>query len=147
MASAQTTSLIRVFVDSSVLFAAALSKRGHARELLMRGLQGDVELVFSDLVFEETARNLAEKAPQALPLFALVREALGRSVVHALKALVLKAARVVAVKDAPILAAAAEARASYLATYDEKHLLRAAHLIEETFGLTVARPDIVLREL
>lgn len=147
MVSVRTTGTIRVFVDSRVLFAAALSKRGPARELLVRGLKGDVELIFSDLVILETERNLATKAPEALTFFRLVQESLARSTVHAPKVRVLEAAKVVALKDAAIVAGAVHARADYLATHDQQHLLRTAQLIEEAFGVAVVTPDVVLREL
>jgi predicted nucleic acid-binding protein len=51
--------MIRIFLDASVVFAAAYSHSGAARELLHRGLQGDVRLVVSQDVLEETTRNLA----------------------------------------------------------------------------------------
>lgn len=64
----------RVFIDSSVLFAAALSEHGPARQLLVKGLQGSFRLFLSDLVIEETKRNLLRKAPRALPFFDLLHE-------------------------------------------------------------------------
>jgi predicted nucleic acid-binding protein len=60
--------MIRVFLDASVVFAAAYSHSGAARELLHRGLQGDVRLVVSQDVLEETTRNLARKAPELIPI-------------------------------------------------------------------------------
>jgi predicted nucleic acid-binding protein len=43
-----------VFIDSSVLYAAAFSQTGPARRLIIKGLQGSVDLLISDLVLEET---------------------------------------------------------------------------------------------
>jgi len=51
--------MTRIFLDSSVLFSAAYSSRGRARELILRAARGELTLVVSDLVLEETRRNLA----------------------------------------------------------------------------------------
>ena len=56
----------------------------------------------------------------------------------------LEVGRVVAVKDAPIVAAALHASCAYLATYDRKHLLQQRSTIKEHFGITVAKPNEVL---
>jgi predicted nucleic acid-binding protein len=61
--------LLRVFIDSSVLIAAAISATGSAHELVRLGLAGAISLHVSSLVLQETERNLARKAPRALPLY------------------------------------------------------------------------------
>ena len=40
----------RIFLDSSVLYAAAFSATGPARRLILKGLEGSVTLAISDLV-------------------------------------------------------------------------------------------------
>jgi hypothetical protein len=55
-------------VDSSVLIAAVISPRGSARQLVELGFQGDVALLVSALMFEETQRNLTRTASAAFPL-------------------------------------------------------------------------------
>lgn len=134
----------RVFLDSSVLIAAAISRGGAARDLLRRGFRGDLELSVSPLVLEEVERNLARKAPEALPDFRSLRDLLAVQFIEPPKPLVLAAARVVALKDAPIVAAAVAAGATYLATYDRRHLLRQKDEIKAQFALLVATPDEVL---
>jgi hypothetical protein len=52
----------------------------------------------------------------------------------------LKAVQLVHLKDAPIVAAAATAKADYLATHDVKHLLAQAQAIERAYGITVVLP-------
>jgi hypothetical protein len=59
----------RIFIDTSVLFAAALSDTGFARDLIFAGARGELDLVLSTFVIEETRRNLAAKAPSDLPFF------------------------------------------------------------------------------
>ena len=54
-----------IFVDSSVLFAAALSRSGSARDLLLKGIEGEFKLVASEYVLIETGRPILKKVPQA----------------------------------------------------------------------------------
>jgi predicted nucleic acid-binding protein len=133
-----------VFLDSSVLYAAAFSATGPARRLILKGLQGSVTLCISDLVLEETKRNLKKNAPLALPYFSNIADLLAVSVTRPTKAEVLKAAQIVHLKDAPIVAAAAKVKANYLATHDVKHLLTHAKAIDKAYGITVLSPADLL---
>ena len=54
----------RLFLDSSVLFAAAYPRTGHARDLVLMAVRGEITVVVSHLVLEETRRNLAESIPE-----------------------------------------------------------------------------------
>jgi len=63
--------MMRVFLDASVLFAAAYSATGASREIIRRAIRGQIECVVSDLVLEEARRNLGAKAPEALPSLGL----------------------------------------------------------------------------
>jgi predicted nucleic acid-binding protein len=137
----------RVFLDSSVLYAAAFSAKGPARRLLFKGMEGSVTLAISDLVLEETKRNLTKNAPAALPSFTILADLLSPVITNPTKAQVVKAAQIVHLKDAPIVAAAAKAKADYLATHDVKHLLSHAQAIEQTYGIAVLPPAEVLRVL
>jgi predicted nucleic acid-binding protein len=133
-----------VFIDSSVLYAAAFSATGPARRLILKGLEGSVTLALSDLVLEETKRNLTKNAPSALPYFTILADLFSPFIINPTKAQVLKAAQVVHLKDAPIVAAAAKGKADYLATHDIKHLLSHAQAIEEAYGITVIAPAELL---
>jgi uncharacterized protein len=137
----------RIFLDSSVLYAAAFSATGPARRLILKGLQGSITLCISDLVIEETTRNLAQNAPLALPSFTIIADLLAASVTRPTKAEILRAAQIVHLKDAPIVAAAAKANADYLATHDVKHLLNHAKVIDKVYGITVLSPADLLRIL
>jgi predicted nucleic acid-binding protein len=123
-----------------VLYAAAFSATGPARRLLLKGLEGSVALVISDLVLEETKRKLTKNTPEALPSFTIIVDLLAPSVTRPTKAEVLKAARIVHLKDAAIVAAAAKGKADYLATHDVKHLLTQATAIERAYGISVLSP-------
>jgi uncharacterized protein len=130
----------RVFLDSSVLYAAVFSATGPARRLMLKGLQGSITLCISDFVLEETKRNLTKNAPLALPYFTSIADLLSPQANRPTKAEVVKAAQIVHLKDAPIVAAAAKVKAVYLATHDVKHLLNHAKAIEEAYGITVIAP-------
>ncbi len=130
----------KVFVDSSVFFAAANSATGSAHDLLLAAIQGRVSLVLSDYVLEETARNLLHSAPRAHAAFLRFRAALPYQLSHPSQALVVDTARVVAAKDAPVIAAARAAQATLVATYDRKDLLSKRPEILAAFGVTVAPP-------
>lgn len=134
---------LKIFIDSSVLIAAAISPSGSARDLIMKSFQDDIKVVISNLVLEETQRNLANKAPKALPALQLFLEVLNPEVVNPTKALVLKISKVVELKDAPIIAGAISSKADYLVSYDRKHLLRHRKEIEANFKVKVVTPDEV----
>jgi predicted nucleic acid-binding protein len=137
----------RIFLDSSVLYAAAFSAKGPARRLILKGLEGSIALAISDLVLEETKRNLIKNAPSALPYFAILADLLSPFITNPTKAQVLKAAQIVHLKDAPIVAAAVKANADYLATHDVKHLLSHAQAIADAYVITVLTPADLLSVL
>lgn len=143
MASPQTHR-IRVFIDSSVLYAAALSATGPARELILRGIRGECDLVISPLVLEETERNLEDKAPHALGPFGAFRDMLGARQVNPSKASIKRVAVTVNLRDAPIVAAALRGRVDYLATHDVKTLLRYKDGVKRDLGVTLVQPQEVL---
>jgi hypothetical protein len=92
----------RLFIDSSVLFAAAYSPR--------------------QLVLEETRRDLAESAPERLAILEYVTAGIPFERVKPTKREVMAAAKRIVLKDAPILAGARKARVGYLVTLDKKPL-------------------------
>lgn len=134
----------KVFVDTSVLFAATYSATGYARDLIRLGLQGKVILVISDDVLEEVKRNLADKAPGKLGVFtSQIEGAIFEVVGDPTRDEVLAAATYTVLKDAPIVAAAIKAQVDYLVTYDHKHLLDRPEVAEKS-GLRIVTPDVVV---
>lgn len=129
----------RIFLDSSVLFAAAYSEKGYARDLLAMGIREQVILVISPLVMEETRRNLGSYAPATLPALERIFNLLPFEISSPLREDVLKAAEVVALKDAPILAAAKVAHVDMLVTLDQRHLLERPDL-EKFMNGRILRP-------
>lgn len=145
MLSNQPTGRTRVFLDASVLIAAAISARGSARELIVAGLRGHLDLTLGQLTIAETERNLARKLPNALPVFTLLTQVLPVPVSMPPQELVDAVAGIIVSKDALVVAGALHAQAQFLVTYDRRHLLSQAELIEQRFGLVITTPDDVLR--
>jgi predicted nucleic acid-binding protein len=144
MASIPSAPSARIFIDSSVSIAAAISAEGSARDLPVTGMTGRCELVTSQFVLTECERNIARKAPAALTMFRAFTEALAADLVEPSRETVLEAAQIVEAKDASVVAGTAEAGADYLATYDRRHLLPAAERIREVFGAVAATPAEIL---
>jgi predicted nucleic acid-binding protein len=136
----------RLFIDSSVLFSAAYSARGHARDLIVMAAREEVILVISPLVLEETRRNLEESAPETLPLYDLLVQTIPFEIIQPTKEDVLEASQVVVLKDAPILAAAKTSRADLLVTLDRKHLLGKPILVK-FIGLEIVTPKEACEKL
>lgn len=135
----------KIFIDSSVLIAAAISPSGSARDLIMRSFRNKLKVVISDLVIAETQKNLANKAPQALPALQLFLEVLNPEVVSPTKTFILKASKVVELKDAPIVAGASYSKADYLVTFDRKHLLLHKREIKTILKVKVVTPDELIK--
>ena len=147
MASIPRIDANRVFVDTSVLFTASRSPRGFARDLIEAGIRGQVTLVLSPFVIQETRRNLSNKVPDALPLFEVFLATGLMRVVQPSSVLVEQVAAVIVLKDAPIVAGAIAAGAALVATFDRKHLLSRRQEILAAFGVTVATPGEILANL
>ncbi len=125
--------------------AAAISRTGRARDLIVAGLRGEYILHISTLVLRETEGNIIAKTPHALDLLTSITNALPEPVKPPL-ALVEHAMQLVDPKDAPIVAAAVFLKVDYLASYDRRHLLAKRAEIEEAYGIVTATPDDILRE-
>jgi predicted nucleic acid-binding protein len=138
--------MIRVFVDSSVFFSAAYSSRGHARDIIMMTLAGEIDMVISQIVIEETRRNLAASAPESLPFMEFVLASTPHTIVKPTRAEVLGAMEFTALKDAPIAAAAKVANVDMLVTLDKKHLLGKPEL-EEFVGAAIVTPGEAVKRI
>jgi putative PIN family toxin of toxin-antitoxin system len=138
--------ILKVFVDTNVLFAAVYSSTGSAHDLIQLALQGRVTLFISRQVSEEVQRNLNRKAPEALPDYqAFVNES-SPQIVAPPVGTVRDVADYVVAKDAMIVAAAIAAQVDYLVTYDRKHLLDLPEIAQKS-GLKIVTPDVVVLEV
>jgi len=122
--------MLRLFVDSSVLFSAIYSSNGHSADLLRMGILGKVIIVLSDDVVDETHRNLAISKPERLPAFEKALAVAGFEIIDVSREEVMAAANHVVAKDAPILAAAKMAKVDMLVSLDKRHILGRPELAE-----------------
>jgi len=120
--------MARGFLDASVLFSACYSTTGHSHDLILMALREEFQLVGSALVFEEARRNLAIYSEEYVVFLNFVIDSIQPELVRPTKSQVLAAAKHVALKDAPIIAAARKAKVDILATLDKKHLLEKPEL-------------------
>lgn len=136
--------MIRVFLDANVFFAASYSRTGASRALFQAALESKITIVASEVVLIEAERNLARKAPAALPAFRQLLElVVGEITDKPSREELERAATYVALKDAPIVAAAIKARVDYLTTLDRRHFMRDPQIAEHS-GLKIVTPDQLL---
>jgi len=112
----------------------------------MMALAGEVEIVISQIVIEETRRNLAASAPESLPFMEFVLASTPHTIVKPTRAEVLGAMEFTALKDAPIAAAAKVANVDMLVTLDKKHLLGKPEL-EEFVGAAIVTPGEAVKRI
>ncbi len=115
----------KLFIDASVFIAAAGSPTGGSAAVLELGRRGLVRLFGSKLVLLEAERNIREKmSPHALLRF---YGQIGTTKLKLVKSVntreLVAARRIVAEKDAHVLAAAVKGHVEALLTLDRKHLL------------------------
>ncbi len=109
---------MRIFLDANVLFSAARAD-GAMRHLLALCEEAGHELQADAYVLEEARRNLAAKAPTALPVLdAIAARIRTGAMLHVAPSAELAA---LPEKDRPVLAAAIHHRCQVLVTGDRKH--------------------------
>ena len=109
---------MRVFLDSNILFSAALGSEPFVL-LWEIALAGKIQLLTTAYCFTEAVDNLTHKRPAALQRYAELREAV--SEVRDDQAKLAWARKLVPDQDAPVLAAAVAAGAYVLVTGDLRH--------------------------
>ena len=139
--------MIRIFMDSSALFAAILSPTGAARELVRMAVNDEIELIISEDVVVETQRNIEGKAPELVSLFDSLLDAIAPEIVPSpIKKAVRAAEEYVAKKDAFIVAAAISASVDFVATFDRQHLIDPPQVSLKS-GLYIETPGTILHQL
>jgi predicted nucleic acid-binding protein len=115
----------RVFLDTSVLFAAVLSETGGSRFILKLGEAGAIRLSVGPRVLQEAECVLEYKAPQRKALFALLLDRANVAVGPAPDGASLEQANdlIAYAPDAHVLAEAIAAGSDYLVSLDRKHLV------------------------
>ncbi len=141
--------MTRVFVDSSVLFAACFSTTGASAEVIRLGIRGEIALFVSDVVLEETRRNLTDlprRAEEAVMQLDRFLENADLTEVRATKRQVQEANKYTVLKDAPIVAAAKKARVDFLVSLDRKHLVGVAEVARRS-KLRIVLPEELIKHL
>jgi len=114
----------RLFIDSSVLFAAALSPSGGSFRLLREARERNIKLFITPYVIGEVDEGLRNRYPEALEIF---RSFLIHFPIHLMRnpsaSRVYECANILPWEDAPILAGAITTKANHLITLDKKHFL------------------------
>lgn len=136
---------IEVFLDSSALIAGIISAQGAARALLLLAEDEKILISVSEQVVAEVERNIARKAPKALPFT--------RELILAANIRILRDPPIAEVHeyqewishpaDLPILVAAARARVDFLATLNTKHFVDDPEVSRRS-GLRIGTPGDAL---
>ena len=132
----------KAFLDANVLVSASLSRTGSAYQLLHFVQLGMLVGHTSTTVVEEAERATGRFVPPAL---SELRRLLGRMRVHVHPG-VKSTASVTGLADAKdlhVVAAAVRAKAMFLVTFNLRDFR--GREIRERFGITVVRPDTMLR--
>ena len=116
---------VRVFLDTSALFAAVSSETGGARMILKLGEAGALQIWIGPWVLQEADRVIAQKSPKSKPAFALLLDRARVKVGDAASAEAREQAlAVVAYRpDAQIIAEALTVGVDYLVSLDRAHLI------------------------
>lgn len=113
---------MKVFLDSSVWFAAAFSPNGGSSEVAHRLAAGQITVIVTKQVIAETVRNLQAKGnPVALGRFFDLYAEVRPTAVEPKQSRIRKAEAVINRKDVPILAGAKTSNCQYLVTLDRRH--------------------------
>jgi predicted nucleic acid-binding protein len=126
---------VRVFLDTSALFAAGLSEKGGSRLILKLGEAGAVQLWVGPRVLQEADAVLAHKAAENKALFALLLDQAKVSVGPEPDDTDWDLARTVVdyPPDVRTVAEALAVDADYLVSLDRKHLVGNPRALELPF--------------
>jgi len=121
-----TTKINKVFLDTSVVFAAILSPTGGARKLFQLGEARVLTLFIGQSVIRECEEVVRRKAPASLPTLAhLLMIGRVETVRTPTKRMVEIARSVVGYEpDAYVLAEAIGAQPDWFVTHDKEHFLK-----------------------
>ncbi len=136
---------IEVFFDSSALIAGIVSAQEAARALLLLAEDEKILISVSEQVITEVERNIARKAPKAVPL---ARELILRANIRILRDPQLSEILehqdwISHPADVPILVAAVRARVDFLATLNSKHFIDDPEVTRRS-GLRIGTPGDAL---
>jgi predicted nucleic acid-binding protein len=138
---------IRVFLDTSVLFAAVLSPTGGARKLFHLAEAGVLRLMVGPTVLSEAEEVVSRKAPATLPVLAQLLD-LGRvETSPAPTEIQVESARqyVQYAPDARVLAEAIRAEPDWFVSHDKEHFLNEKR--EMKFAFAIGTPGDLIQSI
>jgi len=112
----------RIFLDSSVIIAGAISTRGSAHIVIRLGEIGLFTVVVSTTVLNESQNNIQRKTPQSMPYFVEILLSIQPEILPdpaPEESLIWET--IIEKKDAPILAAAVNGKVDRLLSWNTKH--------------------------
>jgi putative PIN family toxin of toxin-antitoxin system len=138
------TQRIKVFIDTSVLIAGVASVTGASATVLDLCEAESIQMVISRQVLVEADRNFSAKLPGLVTQFRKFIQNLAPMMVEDPPAIAVeRAAALIERKDAPILAAAVEAKVDYLITLDKKHFLKKK--VQRSISIEICTPGDFLK--
>lgn len=135
----------KLFFDSSALIAGIISAEGAARALLLLAEDEKIQIVVSEQVIAEVERNIARKAPKAVPL---TRELILSTKIQifrdpSLEEILNCQDWISHPADVPILVAAVQAQVDFLATLNTKYFIDDLEVARRS-GLRIGTPGDAL---
>jgi predicted nucleic acid-binding protein len=142
-----TQKSLRIFLDTSVIFAAMLSSAGGARKLFLLAEAGMLKLVVAPTVLRECDEVIRRKTPGSLPalaqLLAIAKtETSGTPSVEHIKT---ARAYVRYAPDARVLAEAIATDPDWFITHDKQHSLKRRQKIKLPFE--IGTPSDLIQKL
>jgi predicted nucleic acid-binding protein len=121
----ETSRPLRIFLDTSALFAGVWSETGGARMLLRLGEAGTLRLLASSQVLQEIETVVRRKAPDLLPLVAMLLDRCSFEIVIIKNPPHLDDCQKVTghLADGRVIAEAWIAQADFFVTLDRQHFL------------------------
>ena len=140
-----TPKIPRIFLDTSVVFAAVLSPTGGARKLFLLGEAGLLQLVVGPTVLHECQEVVQRKARASLPTLAklLASSSLETSQAPTKKQISTAEVYVQYAPDARVLAEAMLAKPDWFVTHDKEHFLK--HLDRINLPFEIGTPGDLLQ--
>jgi predicted nucleic acid-binding protein len=135
----------RIFLDSSVVIAGAFSRTGASRVVLTMAEVGLFQIVISRQVVDECERNLRNKLPKGLPVFAELLTNVNLVIVNDPSPAESEPwLAYIEAKDAPIVAAAVQAKVDRLLTLNSRDFTAQ---VAQASGLLIQLPRDFVQEL
>jgi predicted nucleic acid-binding protein len=137
----------RLFLDARVLVAGAISPPDGSGYILLLGEMRSVEILVCQQVLAETRRAMEKKAPRALPEFERITQAVKLQVCPEPTIVEISHCReIIHPDDAPILAAAMDAKPDSLITLNTHHFIDDPQVAQKS-GLRIETPRMYLARL